>query len=108
MFILANGKNSIGDRQVLAGNNSKNARRRERPGGIDSFYQRMGVMAAQDLCIDHPGQHDVVGKLCLASALCPRIDFAEWFANYFQRPFIFPIVRHSALVLFLMVSKVAG
>ncbi len=61
---------------------AKNARRRERFGGIDSFYQRMRMMAAQDLRVDHPGQHDVVGKLCLTGALRPRIDFAEWFAHY--------------------------
>src|SRR6266481_402281 len=56
----------------------------------------MRLVAPQNFAIEHARQKDVVGKLRLASALCARIDFAEWFADYVERlPVVRLIVRHD-------------
>ena len=62
------------------------------------FDQRVGMMAAQNFRVEHPRQHDVIGKLRLARALCPRIDFAEWFADYLKGFSIFRLLAIQFLL----------
>jgi hypothetical protein len=44
----------------------------------------MRLVTAQDLAVEHSGQHDVVSKPGLTRTLRARIDFAEWFADYLE------------------------
>ena len=53
------------------------------------------MMAAENFRVHHARQDDVVGKLRLAGALCARIDFAEWFADYLEWLSVLRIVRHQ-------------
>jgi hypothetical protein len=49
-------------------------------------------MAAQNLACQHARQNDIVGKLRLAGALCPRIDLAKGFADYVK--FLLAVLCH--------------
>ena len=81
VFILADRKNAIRDRQVFAGDNCKNARQRQRFRRVDVFDERVRHMTAQDLAEEHARQNDVVGELRLANTLRARINFAKRLAD---------------------------
>src|SRR6266849_246973 len=59
----------------------------------------MRLMAAQDLARQHARQHDVVGKLRLAGALCPRIDFTKRLTNYIEWPTVVVFVLSHSRIL---------
>jgi hypothetical protein len=41
----------------------------------------MRLVTAENFAEEHAGQHDVVGKLRLAGALCARVDLAKGFTD---------------------------
>ena len=85
MFILADRKNAVGNRQVFTGDNGQDTWQGQRFRYIDIFNQRMRQMTAQDLAVEHAWEKDIVRKFRLPGALRARVDLAKWLADYIER-----------------------
>ena len=70
------GEDPEGRRQVLAGGDRDDAGRRERLRDVDRTDPRVGDLRAQELAVEHPRQHHVVGELRLAGDLRGAVDLA--------------------------------
>jgi hypothetical protein len=55
-------------------------------------------MSTQDFAVEHARQHDVVGKLRLASALRARVNLAERFADDAEWLTVISVLSHNDLI----------
>ena len=84
VFILTDGKNAVGNWQVLAGEHCQHTGQRQSFREIDAFDQGVWQVATENSAIEHARQKDVVGKLRLAGALGAGIDLAKGLADYIE------------------------
>jgi len=76
LFVLTDGKDSVFDGEIFAGENQIDAGMGEGAGGADLSNARVGMRGAQEFAVGHAGEKNVVGKTSLASDFGASIDAA--------------------------------
>src|SRR5882672_10161827 len=95
MFVLADGKNSVRDWQILAGDNCEHAGQHYRLRDVDVFDHGVWQMSAENFAVEHARQHDVVRKLRLAGALRARVNLAKRLADHFESIAVVTVPDHN-------------
>ncbi len=90
VLILRHGKDSERDRQVLPGEHGDHAVQAFSRAGVDADDLRVGLGAAEQLAVQHAGEHQVVGELCDAGDLGDRVDLAQGLADDPKRGQVVP------------------
>ena len=74
VFVVADGQNAVGDRELLAGQHEVDTVDARGLRYIDADDASVGLRRAQQAAVQHPRQHDVVGKASLTGDLGTRVD----------------------------------
>ena len=77
VLVLRDGQDAEGDGQVLSRRHHDDAGRGERRRDVDREDPRVRDLRAQELAVQHPRQHQVVGELRLPGDLRRAIDLRE-------------------------------
>jgi len=95
MFVLTDGKDAVGDWQILAGNHCEYTGQCKGLRNVDVPDDCVWKVTAQNLAVEHPRENYVVGELRLSDALRPRVDFAKRFTDNIEWFAVFVTFAHA-------------